>query len=94
MKESALKRKVLEAYRARGAWAVKIHGSPYQEAGIPDIVACYHGRLVAPELKVGKNKATPAQLAQMAKIRAAGGTSREVYTLEEALDLLAEAANT
>lgn len=88
MKETTLKTRVLAAYRARGAWAVKIHGSPLQEAGIPDVLACYRGRLVAPELKAGSNEPSKIQLRQMQAIRTAGGVSAPVWSVEEALALL------
>jgi len=33
-----------------GVW-YKIHGGPYQEAGIPDIIGCYKGYFIAFEVK-------------------------------------------
>src|SRR5689334_10031444 len=61
-----------------GAFEVKIWGGPMQRAGLPDILACVkdkdgHGRWVAVEAKVGRDKMRPAQLKVKAEIEAAGG---------------------
>ena len=41
------------------AW--KEHGGQYGTAGIPDIIVCHRGRLIALEAKVGKNQPTKLQ---------------------------------
>ena len=41
--------------------------------GVPDLLLCVRGKLVAWELKVGKNKATPLQEYNLKRIRDAGG---------------------
>lgn len=38
--ESKLSRRIIQAIRARGGYAVKFHGGPMTEAGTPDILAC------------------------------------------------------
>lgn len=40
MLESAITAKIRKALRARGIWAVKIHGSAEQESGLSDLVCC------------------------------------------------------
>lgn len=58
------------------------HG--YGTSGVPDILACYHGRFIAIECKAGSNKPTALQLKNLSQIASAGG-----YTLvinEENLD--------
>lgn len=43
----------LKALRLAGEplWYVKIHGGPYQRAGVPDFLICYCGVFLALELK-------------------------------------------
>jgi hypothetical protein len=41
--------------------------------GIPDILACLHGRFIGIEAKAGTNTPTAIQLANLKKIDAAGG---------------------
>jgi hypothetical protein len=46
--------------------------------GIPDILGCVNGRLVALELKTEEGKATPMQLYRIGKLSAAGAFTRIV----------------
>jgi hypothetical protein len=34
-----------------GVWYFKVVGGPYQQAGVPDVIICWHGTFVAVELK-------------------------------------------
>ncbi len=68
----------------------KEHGGQYGTAGIPDIIACYKGRFIALEAKVGKNKPTKLQAATIDKIRQAGGTAAVVYSVEDVKAVLSE----
>ena len=68
----------------------KEHGGQYGTAGIPDIIACYKGRFIALEAKVGKNKPTKLQAATIDKIRQAGGTAAVVYSIEDVKAVLSE----
>lgn len=47
------------------------HG--YGTSGVPDILACYHGRFLAIECKAGGNKPTALQLKNLSQIGSAGG---------------------
>jgi len=66
--ETQITRIILRKLRENfpGVW-YKIHGGPYQEAGIPDIVGCYKGRLCAFEVKTPQ-KRTNVSLAQQYQI--------------------------
>lgn len=68
----------------------KEHGGQYGTAGIPDIIACYKGRFIALEAKVGKNKPTKLQAATIDKIRQAGGTAAVVYSVEDVKAVISE----
>jgi len=62
----------------------KVHGGPYQIAGLPDIIGCYSGRFVAIEVKRPGNTPTKLQLAIMKKLADAGATVGVAYSVEEA----------
>ncbi len=68
----------------------KEHGGQYGTAGIPDIIACYKGRFIALEAKVGKNKPTKLQAATIDKIRQADGTAAVVYSVEDVKAVISE----
>jgi Holliday junction resolvase len=87
--ERAIVKQTLTKLRARGGFWIKVHGSPFQLAGIPDILGCYRGRFIAFEVKreVGLVP-TRIQAYQMEKIRAAGGFATLIFTAQQALDLL------
>ena len=71
------------AYLARiGAWRMKVHGDIYA-VGIPDIIACYHGRFIAIECKDGNNKPTKLQSSVIRKINEAGGIAFVAYSVCE-----------
>jgi Holliday junction resolvase len=88
--EAQLSREIMDYIRARGGWAIKIHGGPLTTAGVPDIVACYRGRYLALETKMPGNKATPVQLHRMRQIRKAGGIAQVVRSKEDISKLLNE----
>lgn len=75
--ESALQTRIRKALLEEfpGAWIVKVHGSAYQTAGIPDLLGCIEGRTVGIEVKLpGKeNTLTARQSDALVSIRKAGG---------------------
>ena len=68
-------------------WQFKVHGGPYQTAGIPDIVGCWKGRMFALEVKAQRGVATVLQTKTLEKIAEAGGVSGVVRSLDEAKEL-------
>lgn len=76
--------------RARGGWVVKIHGGPYQDAGTPDLLACYKGRFIAVEVKTSRGVARPEQKAAKQAITAAGGYSLITHLIGDVADVLDE----
>ena len=68
----------------------KEHGGQYGTAGIPDIIVCWHGRFVAFEAKVGKNRPTKLQATTIEAIRKAGGTAAVVYSVEDVKAVMSE----
>lgn len=66
-----------EKYQAR---VVKIHSSPFSEAGVADLLCCIQKLFTALEVKKRGNKPTPIQLAFLESIRRAGGIAGVIYT--------------
>ena len=50
---------------------MKIHGGPYQMAGIPDLLAVYQGLSIWIEVKAPKKKPTNLQLKRMRDLKKA-----------------------
>lgn len=74
---------ILTGLRPR-VWWFKVHGHPYQRAGVPDILLCVDGRLAALELKRpgSRERPSPAQLVQLRAIHAAGGWTAVLNDLD------------
>lgn len=94
MSERALTDRIVKALRkAHGsrAWIMKVHGSGWQTAGIPDLLVCLDGRFIALEIKLpgGSHGVTPLQVVRLDQIRIAGGVAKVVRSVEDALDVLA-----
>jgi len=65
----------------------KVHGGPYQEAGIPDLIGCVRGKFIGLEVKCPEGKpATELQEEQMQQIRDAKGAATVVTSEEEAVN--------
>ncbi|MBN2377040.1 MAG: VRR-NUC domain-containing protein [Sedimentisphaerales bacterium] len=61
----------------------KVHGGPFQAAGVSDLIGLVNGRFVAIELKVGSNKPTKLQSFFICTVKQAGGIAEVCYTLDE-----------
>lgn len=86
MREAALQSKILEYLKGYGCYCVNVHGSSYIAKGTPDILACYNGKFIAIETKVGKNGTSTAQQIQHKRIIEAGGVVIVPYTFNEFLE--------
>lgn len=74
--------------KSRGGWCVKIHGGPYQDAGTPDILACYEGRFIAVEVKTSRGVTRPEQKVTQRAITGAGGYALITHLVGEVADVL------
>lgn len=74
--------------RSRGGWCVKIHGGPYQDAGTPDILACYKGRFIAIEVKTSRGVARPEQKVTQRAITGSGGYALITHLIGDVADVL------
>jgi Holliday junction resolvase len=70
------------------AW--KEHGGMYGTTGIPDIIACIHGRFVAFEVKTPTGKMTKLQEVTIQKIKNAKGQAFKVTSAAEVAAILKE----
>lgn len=55
----------------------------YGKRGVPDFIICYKGYFLAPETKRPGGKSEPWQVREQEAIRAAGGISGRVTTVEQ-----------
>lgn len=62
---------------------VRTNSHGYGRKGIPDILACYQGKFVAIEAKVGKDHLTPWQERELVSVRTAGGIALEVRSVQD-----------
>jgi hypothetical protein len=68
--------------------AEKEHGSPYAHVGKADITGCLKGRTLKLEAKRPGEKATPIQLAYLAKWAKAGAITGVVTSVGEVKELM------
>lgn len=71
-------------------FAVKMHGSPFQRSGLPDIIGCLQGEFFGIEMKMpGKEKnLTERQAATIEKIRNSGGRAGVATSYRECWEIL------
>ena len=91
LKEKAVENKIKKWLKDKGYWYFKVHGSIFQPAGIPDILACINGKFVAVEVKRTKGGIVSAlQKAQIEKIKENGGIAGVANSMDEFLEILKE----
>jgi hypothetical protein len=87
--EGNLKRRV-DAYLKKrkqavgDVWYFKVHGGPYQRAGVLDYLLCVRGLFVAIELKVD-TELSELQKRECRDIEQAGGRVAVCYTLDDVI---------
>lgn len=89
-RESRLSRDIQTELRKHGAWCIKIHGSEFMPAGVPDIIGCYKGRFFGFETKLPEKRSNTSvmQKRMMEKIQAAGGMAQVVCTIQESVNAM------
>lgn len=86
--ESTLVRKISLWLNREKVWHFKVHGSMFQKAGIPDIIAVVDGYAVFMEVKTASGSLTKIQRHVIGLIRAAGASVNVVRCLEEVQELI------
>ena len=87
-RESIIQQQIMTHLRGMGAWVFKVHGSPYQQVGVPDLLVGYKGRFYAMEVKQPGGVMSPVQKRVMEEIRASGSVVGRVESVEDAVQLL------
>lgn len=89
MLEKKVENKIKKWLKDRNYWYFKVHGSIYQPAGIPDIIACINGKFVAIEVKRSDGGiVSELQKAQIQKIKDSGGLVGVAHNMEEFWQIL------
>jgi len=91
MSEQKFNKKVQDYLVAKGAYVIKTIAA--NRAGVPDMLACYKGKFIGVEGKVGTNKASPLQEHHIQQIKNAGGVAGVVKSLQDVDELLFEFEN-
>ena len=73
--ESKVKKAVTKIHKDRGAYYFYPVTGGFGTSGVPDIVACFHGRFIGIECKAGNNKPTALQQKNLDDITKMGGIS-------------------
>ena len=69
--------------KSEGAWVMKVHGSPYQRPGVPDLLVCYRGRFLGLEVKQPGKHLSKLQAHEIDAIHEAGGMAERVESVED-----------
>jgi len=83
MTEQRLQSQIIKYIIARGGYTVKVITAT--KAGVPDIVCCVEGCFYGIEVKVGYNKPSALQKANLLAIDMAGGKGILAYSLEDVI---------
>lgn len=84
MREKVVENKIKDYLTSKGIYHFKIHGDSFVKPGLPDIVACCHGKFLAIEVKRpgAKNEQSEKQKIHERNIIRSGG----VYVLADDLN--------
>jgi len=86
-KETKLQKEIKKALKRNvGGFWIKIHGGPFQKAGMPDLLGCVCGRFFALEVKRKEQyKIDDVQIMTIKLIQMAGGFATIVFTPYQAV---------
>lgn len=73
--EGKVKKAVTKILKDRGVYYFYPVTGGFGTSGVPDIVACFHGRFIGIECKAGNNQPTALQQKNLDDIEKAGGVS-------------------
>ncbi|WP_142433418.1 VRR-NUC domain-containing protein [Enterococcus mundtii] len=72
-----------------GAYYLKVHGSMYQPAGTPDILACINGHFIGIEVKrPNGGKVSALQKSKLNRIESSGGVAIVARSVEDVSAML------
>ncbi len=90
-RESTIVAAIVRVAESLGWWSMKIHGGPYQLAGVPDLLLLKNGSAVFFEVKQPGRQPTAIQRRRMNEIETKGGAPCHVVTSKEQARELLEA---
>ena len=88
MLEKNIVKRIMASLKEDGFFCIKIHGSEYQMAGLPDVLALKGGRAYWLEVKRPGGKPTPLQVRMIEKLKGFGCVAGVVFSVEEAKELV------
>lgn len=88
MSESALVKRLKDELKSMGYWVIKLHGSNFQQAGLPDLLALKGGRAVWIEVKCPGEQPTKLQDHTLGRLNSMNFTAGCVHSVEELRELL------
>lgn len=99
--ETQLTKRITDAVAKRypAIWQLKTHGSGYQRAGVPDLLLCVSGRLLAVEVKHRKpgestaamlSRVSPRQHVELDALHRAGASTMVAWSVEQVMDRIEE----
>lgn len=83
MTERKITDRIIKELRSLGFFVFKVHGSAYQQAGLPDLFAIKDGRLLAIEVKRPGGQTTNLQARTLQRLEEAGAIVSVVNSWEE-----------
>lgn len=81
-------RRALKAKYGHDQWNFKVHGGPFQQDGIGDIMGVVHGFGFMFEVKEPDGEASEIQIETVADYKRAGGIAAIIETADEAIRLI------
>lgn len=83
MREKNIENQIKRYLDRLGCWYMKVHGSAFQKAGVPDLIACIGGRFVGIEVKQPGGRVSPLQKLNIEEIQRSGGVAFVAYSVED-----------
>jgi hypothetical protein len=92
MGESTLQRNIRKKLKKefRDSFWLKVHGGPYQAAGLGDLIGCVSGKFFMLEVKDPNedHPVSPIQKIRIREVLNAGGVACVIESVEEALEVV------
>lgn len=88
MKEATIVRQIMDYLKRSEFWVMKVHGSNYQRAGVPDLLAIKNGQAYWFEVKTPDGKVSRLQEITIEDLRRFGSVADVVRSVEDVKEVL------
>ena len=88
MLEKTLVKNIRRAVDDAGGMSIKLHGSPYQQAGLPDLIVIMKGVVTFLEVKTPSGEVSPVQDALHKRMRRHYARVHVVRSVEQAMGVV------